>query len=204
MQKKILESVKNTLTLESEALLEVRDSYDEAALERVLEAIVNCPGKVVVAGCGTSGTAAKKIAHTLCCICCPAIQLVPSEAAHGGLGVIREGDIVILLSKGGHTQEINSLIAPAHEKKAMVVGVGENEASQLAQQSDCFLKVKISREPDDFDMLATSSTLSVIALFDAIAIAIVRTRGYTREQFAVIHPGGDVGERLAKATRAKE
>lgn len=196
MDNRIRESVFDTLTRESQALLELRDSYDQETLEQVLRAFVNCKGKILVAGCGTSAMAARKIAHTLCCVCCPALFLTPSDAVHGGMGVAAEGDILVLLSKGGMTREINELIAPAKERGATIIGVCENEASQLAQESDIFFKVKTEKEADDFNMLATSSTLSVISIFDAIAIAITRVRGYSKEEFAVIHPHGAVGERL--------
>jgi len=88
------------------------------------------------------------------------------------------------------------MLQSLHQKQVTIIGVTENSTSELAKESDIFLKVQVSREPDDFNMLATSSTLSVIALFDAAAIAITRVRGYTKEQFAVIHPGGAVGIKL--------
>lgn len=201
MDNKILESVWDTLTLESQALLELRDNYDENSLEQVLRAFINCTGKILIAGCGTSAMAARKIAHTLCCVGCPALFLTPSDAVHGGMGVASEGDIVVLLSKGGVTKEINDLIMPGKERGATIIGVCENENSQLAIESDIFFKVKISKEADDFNMLATSSTLSVISIFDAIAIAITRVRGFTKDEFAIIHPHGAVGERLLSETK---
>jgi D-arabinose 5-phosphate isomerase GutQ len=195
----IRESVLDTLKMESDAILELRSAYDEDSLERVVAAITGCAGTTFISGCGTSGEAAKKIAHTLSCIECPSMFLSPSDALHGGLGAVRAGDIAILISKGGKSREINEIIAPSRAKKALIIGVSETEDSVLAKGSDIFLKVRVSREPDDFDMLATSSTLAVIALFDAIAIAIMRTRGYTKERFAMIHPGGAVGQRLKGA-----
>jgi KpsF/GutQ family protein len=198
MNKVITNSIQSTLRLESEALQELLRDYNEQTVEEVVNLIINCKGKIVISGCGTSGQAARKIGHTLCCIECPAVFLTPSDAVHGGLGAVQEDDVVILLSKGGETREINSLLEPVHRKRAIVIGVTENEHSELAQKSDIFLKVKVSKESDDFDMLATSSTLAVIALFDAIAIAITRIRGYTKEQFAIIHPGGAVGKKLTR------
>ncbi len=192
----IEKSITDTLTMESEALLEIRDGIDWETLENVVDVLMNCTGKIILSGCGTSGEAAKKIAHTLCCIECPALFLSPSAALHGALGVTRKGDVVILFSKGGQTQEINNMLQSLHQKQVTIIGVTENSTSELAKESDIFLKVQVSREPDDFNMLATSSTLSVIALFDAAAIAITRVRGYTKEQFAVIHPGGAVGIKL--------
>lgn len=196
MNEIIQNSIKNTLLLEIEALKEILENCDKEKIEEVVLKLANCKGKIITSGCGTSAQAAKKIAHTLCCIDCPAIMMIPSDAVHGGLGVVEEGDIVILFSKGGETKEINSLLAPVRQKKGKIIAVTENEQSELAQKSDIFLKVKISRESDDFNMLATSSILAIIALFDAIAVAITRIKGYSREQFAIRHPGGAVGKKL--------
>jgi len=189
-------SVLDTLQRESEAILELRSGIDWHGVERAIGVIAGCRGTVFLSGCGTSGEAARKIAHTLSCIECPAVFLSPSEAAHGGMGAVREGDIVALISKGGRTREIDELIEPSRAKRASIIGVCEDENSSLAKGCDIFIKARISREADDFNLLATSSTIAVIALFDAIAIAIMRTRGYSKERFAVIHPGGAVGEKL--------
>lgn len=195
----IKESVTNTLRIEGEALNEISDNFDANQIEQVVDAIFACRnagGKVVTAGCGTSAAAARKISHTLCCVEFPAVFLEPSDAVHGGLGLVQANDVLILLSKGGKTDEINMLIAPAQQKKAKVVGVTENPNSLLAQKSDIFLKVKTSSEPDPFNMLATASILAVLAVFDAISIVLMQIGGFTKEQFALIHPHGAVGERL--------
>ncbi len=152
--------------------------------------------KAVTSGCGTSAAAARKIAHTLSCVEIPAVFMEPSDAVHGGLGMVQEGDVVVLLSKGGKTEEITMLAAPCRTKGAMVVAVTEAPDSVLAKESDMLLTVKVGKEPDPFNMLATSSIMAVIAMFDAISIALMQLSGFTREKFAVIHPHGAVGERL--------
>jgi KpsF/GutQ family protein len=195
---KIVDSVQDTLTKEAEAILEIKNNINPEQVEQVFELIKNCKGKVITTGCGTSGAAAKKIAHTLSCVECPALFLSPSDAVHGALGVVQKEDIVIAFSKGGATQEINNLIPGCKTKGATLIAVTEAEDSYIAEQSDFILKIKVSKEPDDFNMLATSSTIAAIALFDAISIAMTRFRGYTKEQFAVIHPGGKVGEALSQ------
>jgi D-arabinose 5-phosphate isomerase GutQ len=126
----------------------------------------------------------------------PALFLEPSDAVHGGLGVVQSDDIVILLSKGGATAEINNLIAPCKTKKAFIIGVTENADSVLAKESDLFLKVQVKTEADPFGLLATSSIMGVIAVFDAFAICTAAIGGFTKEKFGVIHPGGAVGEIL--------
>jgi D-arabinose 5-phosphate isomerase GutQ len=192
----LYESVKHTLQAESQAILDALESVDMQAIEKAVDRIASCRGKIILSGCGTSAAAGKKIAHTFSCIECPALFLEPSDAVHGGLGVVQKDDIVILLSKGGATAEINNLIKPAKAKKAFVIGVTEKEDSILATESDLFLKVKVKTEADKFGLLATSSILGVIAVFDAIAIAAIEKNGFTKERFALIHPGGAVGEIL--------
>ena len=150
----------------------------------------------VLSACGTSAMAAKKIAHSLCCIERPALFLTPSDAVHGALGVLQKGDVFILISKGGNTKELTCLIPACKSKGATLVGVSENPDSIIAREADIYLKVRVAKEPCRFNMLATASTLAVISTFDAICIALMQMTGYTREQFAVIHPAGAVGERL--------
>ncbi len=171
-------------------------TVDRAALVRCVETIASCRGRIVTSGAGTSGAAARKIAHTLSCIERPAFFLEPADAVHGALGSVQPGDVAILISKGGGTAEIVRLLPALKAKKVFVVAVTENEASQLALGSDLALKVHVKEEADEFNMLATTSTMAVVALFDAICIALMEHTGYTREQFAVIHPAGAVGERL--------
>ncbi|MBK9139082.1 MAG: SIS domain-containing protein [Verrucomicrobia bacterium] len=176
---------------------------EPAALCRCVEKLANCRGRILTTGCGTSAAAAKKIAHSLCCIERPAAFLSPSDAVHGGLGLVQPGDVVIVISKGGSTRELLSLVPACKTKRAFLIAVTENPDSPLARAADLLLRVKVEREPDPFNMLATASTLAVIAVFDAVCIALMHLTGYTREQFAVIHPGGAVGERLLDPTKDK-
>ena len=126
----------------------------------------------------------------------PATFLSPADAVHGALGMLQKEDVLILITKGGNTQEIVNFIPACKQKGALLIGVTENPDSVLALNADIFLKVKVAKEPCPFNMLATASTMAVIALFDAMCIALMHYTGYTREQFALIHPGGAVGERL--------
>ncbi len=194
--KEIISEVNRCISMEADAIGKLTEVLDEKAVLETAKALQNCKGKVILSGCGTSAMAAKKIAHSLCCIEIPALFLSPADAVHGGLGVLQEDDILILISKGGNTQELVKLIPACRTKKAKLIGVSENPDSKIAQAADIYMKVKAEREPCRFNMLATSSTLAVISTFDAICIALMQMTGYTREQFAVIHPGGTVGERL--------
>lgn len=180
----------------SAELARLASSVDTAAFVRLVEALGGTSGRIAVGGVGTSGAAAKKIAHSLCCIERPAYFLSPGDAVHGALGAVQPGDPVILISKGGGTKEIVNLLPSLRTKKAFIVAVTEKEDSPLARSADLVMKVKIEREADEFNMLATTSTMAVTAVFDAVCIALMTYTNYTREQFAVIHPSGAVGERL--------
>jgi KpsF/GutQ family protein len=173
-------------------------TVDRDAFSRCVEQIASCRGRIVTLGCGTSAAAARKVAHSLSCIERPSFFLSPSDAPHGALGAVQPGDVVILFSKGGGTKELLGLVPSLKAKKAFLVAVTENEASALARESDLVLKVKVECEADGFNMLATTSTMAVVAVFDAICIALMEHTGYTKEQFAVIHPHGAVGERLTE------
>lgn len=172
------------------------ERVDPKQLEKVHKLIVGCRGRIVTTGTGTSGAAAKKVAHTLSCVERPALFLSPADAVHGGLGVVQAEDLVILFSKGGNTHELLALLPSLERKGCETVAVTENSKSLLAMHAKTLLRVFVSGEPDPFNMLATSSTAAVIALFDALAICAMEETGYTREQFGIIHPGGAVGERL--------
>ena len=181
---------------EAAAITAMEQTVDPGAFRRCVETLAGCRGRILTTGCGTSAAAAKKIAHSLCCIERPAAFLSPSDAVHGGLGLVQPGDVVIAISKGGGTRELLNLVPACKTKQAFLIAVTENPDSPLARAADLLLRVKVEREPDPFNMLATASTLAVIAAFDAVCIALMHLTGYTREQFAVIHPGGAVGQRL--------
>ncbi|UCF06331.1 MAG: SIS domain-containing protein [bacterium] len=176
----------------------LKETIDRNAFADCVRTIAECRGRVVTAGVGTSGAAAKKIAHSLSCIECPAFFLDPGDAVHGALGSVQPEDVAILISKGGGTREIVNIIPALQTKSVQIIGVTEKEDSVLGRNADILLRVRVEREADDFNMLATTSTLAVMAVFDAICIVLMSYTGYTREQFALIHPGGAVGERLLR------
>lgn len=195
-QQQLLDSVLSTWEIEAKAIEGLIKSIDQDVLMNIIELIGECKGKILVSGCGTSAAAAKKIAHSLCCIERPACFISPSDAVHGALGLLQKEDVLILVSKGGNTQELLNLIPACQTKGAKLIGISENPESVIAKQADIFFKVKVDKEPCPFNMLATASTLAVISAFDAICIALMFYTNYSKEQFAVIHPGGAVGTRL--------
>lgn len=196
LRSEIISEIYRTLDIEAESIKALHQDLDMDVVATVAQAIADCKGRVVLSACGTSAMAAKKIAHSLNCIERPALFLTPSDAIHGGLGVLQKGDLFILISKGGNTKELTCMIPACKTKQVALIGVSENPDSIIAREADIYLKIKVATEPCRFNMLATASTLAVISTFDAICIALMQMTGYTREQFAVIHPAGAVGDRL--------
>lgn len=190
------ESINDTLIKESKELDKISQNLSEKQISEVFESIKNCKGKIITTGNGTSGTAAKKISHTLNCVECPSFFLSPSAATHGGMGAVQSEDIVIIFSKGGRTKEVNDIVPTCKLKGTKIIAVTEAVDSYLNKESDLVLKIQVAEEADDYNLLATSSTLVTIAVFDALAIAITRFSGFSKERFAKIHPGGKVGESL--------
>jgi KpsF/GutQ family protein len=199
-KKEIWKKSKHVWKTAVEALRELPKTIDRSDLFNCVKVIADCKGRIITTGAGTSAMAAKKIAHSLSCIERPSFFLSPTDAVHGALGSVQSGDIAILISKGGNTSEIINLISPLKTKKIFIIGVTENNNSILAKNSDIFLKVKVDREADEFNMLATTSTITVIAVFDAICVSLMLYTGFTKEKFSIIHPGGAVGKRLLKKT----
>lgn len=174
----------------------MEEYLDAGTFDRLVRLLAGCNGRIVTSGCGTSAMAARKLAHSLSCIERPSFFLSPADAVHGALGSVQPGDVAVLISKGGNTGEILAMIDALRTKRVPVVAVTENPDSVLAAVAEVLVPVHVQREADSFNMLATTSTLAVVAYFDAICIALMRETGYTQGQFAVIHPGGAVGERL--------
>lgn len=191
-------TLRDVVREEGEELVRLADRLDVDALARFEEMVRESTGALYFTGCGTSAMAARKCVHTLQVIGQRAYYLNPSDAVHGGLGAVGSEDAVVVISKGGTTKELISFLPNLREKGATIVAVGESEKSPIGLEADLFIKVKVDREPDAFNMLATASTLATIATFDAVAIALMRDTAFSKAEFLVNHPSGDVGDRLAE------
>jgi arabinose-5-phosphate isomerase len=168
---------------------------------RAVELILNCGqgnGRVVVTGMGKSGIIAQKIAATLSSTGSPALFLHPAEAVHGDLGMLMPGDVVVALSVSGETEEILRLLATLKRKGDALVSFSCNLNSTLAQASDVALDCSVEREACGLNLAPTASTTAMLALGDALAIAVSLRKGFRAEDFAELHPGGKLGKRLAK------
>lgn len=189
------QAARHSLAVEAQAIRGLADYMDWEALARAVEAIQNAPA-VITCASGTSGVAARKMAHSLCCIEKNSSFLPPCEAVHGGLGRVHQGDCVIIVSRGGRTSEIFPILPVCREKGAVVIAVTEKKESPIGLAADIVLPLKIDRESDPLEIMATSSYIATIALFDALLAALMEEEKYTLEQFRLIHPGGAVGEQL--------
>jgi arabinose-5-phosphate isomerase len=172
-----------------------------APFSRAVELILRCGqenGRVVVTGMGKSGIIAQKISATLSSTGSPALFLHPAEAVHGDLGVLMPGDVVIALSASGETEEILRLLATLKRKGDALVSFTCNLHSTLAVASDVALDCGVEREACGLNLAPTASTTAMLALGDALAIAVSLRKGFRAEDFADLHPGGKLGKRLAK------
>lgn len=192
-----LDMARESLQTEAEAIGSIWENLDQDAFAKAVDAISKC-NKIITSACGSSGVAAMKFSHSLCCIERPAKFMPPSEAVHGGLGCVQAGDVVILISRGGKTAELMPILSVCNKKKAIVIGVTENLDSPLARNSDIVIPLIIKKECDKYNVMATASFVAIIAIFDAMLVAVMEETGYALEQFALIHPGGAVGELLNK------
>ena len=163
-----------------------------AALSLILE----CRGRVVVSGIGKSGHVARKLAATLASTGTPAFFVHASEAAHGDLGMIAPGDVVVVLSNSGETDELVSLLPHLKREGAAIIALTGNEQSSLAQAADVHLDAAVDAEACPLGLAPTASTTAALALGDALALALLEARGFSAEDFARSHPGGSLGRRL--------
>jgi arabinose-5-phosphate isomerase len=172
-----------------------------APFARAVDMILRCGeqnGRVVVTGMGKSGIIAQKIAATLSSTGSPALFLHPAEAVHGDLGVLMAGDVVIALSASGETEEILRLLATVKRKGDVLISLLCNVQSTLAQSSDVALDCSVEREACGLNLVPTASTTAMLALGDALAVAVSLRKGFRAEDFAELHPGGKLGKQLAK------
>ena len=191
----ILETARQVIEAESRAVASLVGQL-QPTLVQAAQAMLECQGHVIVAGAGTSHAVGLRFAHLLSCCGTPALFLHPGDSQHGASGAIRPGDVLVALSKGGETAEVNFLARTARERGATVIGITEKPASTLAQLSDITLEIKAPEGVDPYGMIATGSSLFNAAYCDALCVVLLNLRGYSRDQFGQTHPGGAVGLKL--------
>lgn len=166
--------------------------------DRAVEILKSCTGRVVCTGMGKSGIVLKKIAATLSSTGTPSLFLHPAEAVHGDLGMIVPGDVVLAASYSGSTEELLRLVETLKRLGVPLVAMTANASSPLARHADLHLPVAIDREACPLGLAPTASTTATLAMGDALAMALLEARGFTREDFALLHPAGQLGKRLLK------
>lgn len=197
MKSESLHQAKSSLEIETKALASILDYMDWEAFGKAVDALAKCP-RIMTCASGSSGIAAKKFAHSLCCIERGAMFMPPCEAVHGGLGGLKKEDVMIMVSRGGKTAELLPIISVCNKKGATLIAVTENMEGTLAKCADIILPLKIERESDKYNYMATASYVATIGIFDALLAALMEETDYKREMFGLIHPGGAVGEMLNK------
>ena len=191
----ILERGRRVLRLEHEAIASVEQRLGDSFV-RAVELIAASPGRVIVAGVGKTGIIARKIAATLTSTGTPAIFLHPVESVHGDLGLVGANDVAIMVSKSGATQELLVLLQELKRLGVSVISLTGAPDSQLARFSDIVLDSSVREEACPHDLAPTTSTTVALALGDALAVALLEHKGFRREDFARLHPGGSLGRQL--------
>jgi len=188
--------VRELLKVESDAIAQTAKRLDPTQVEKVIELLANCSGKVVVLGVGKSGIIAQKIAATMTSSGTAALYLHPSDALHGGLGIVQEGDVVILLSNSGETDEIVAMLPYLKNRKVGIVAVVGSLDSTLARRADAVMDASVDQEACPLNLAPTTSTTVALAIGDALAMTLMKVKGLTTSDFANNHPAGRLGKRL--------
>jgi arabinose-5-phosphate isomerase len=202
----------NVVRIEAEALRELAERIDGPMakdFEQAVECLHACGGRVVVTGMGKSGIIARKVAATLSSTGTPALYLHPAEAVHGDLGMVVRGDVVLALSSSGETEEILQLLITIRRIGSKLITItgdrlyssNSNKRSTLAQAADIALDCSIDQEACSLGLAPTASTTAMLALGDALAVALSEKRGFKEEDFAHLHPGGKLGKKLARVSQ---
>jgi arabinose-5-phosphate isomerase len=191
----ILNEIDRVFRLEIETLTKVREAVDEN-YARAARLLFECSGKVVVTGMGKSGVIAQKISATMVSTGTLAIFLHPGDALHGDVGVIREGDVVVAISKSGETEELLNIFPYVKKVGVPIISITAGLESTVAKESEVVLFTPVDEEACPLNLAPTSSTTAALVVGDALAIALMRMRGLEPDQFAQLHPGGQLGKRL--------
>lgn len=192
---KALDALYATYDIEAACIREMKKYIDEEQFVKAIELLCAAP-RIGATGCGHSGIICQHFAHLMCCIERPARFISPAEAVHGASGFLQAGDVMTFASRGGSTKELFPILDICKAKGVRVITITENLESPLALAADVVLKQYVNKETDKFNMQGTTSTTALCIIFHALQAAMIEHMDYQKEQFALIHPGGAVGERL--------
>ena len=194
---KTINTAKRVLKIEAEAITGIAKQLD-ANFAKAVTLILNAAGKVVITGMGKSGLICKKIAATFASTGTPAFFLHPAEGAHGDLGMLMKGDVVIAISNSGETEEIVKIIPLIKRMGAKLIAMTGDVNSTLSKAGDVVLNIGVKKEACPLGLAPTASTTAALAMGDALAVALFETKGFNEKDFALIHPGGSLGRRLLR------
>ena len=195
MKQQSLAAARQAFLIEADCLREAFCYVDSSQFARAIEVLASAP-RIAASGCGHTGIACQHFTHLMCCIERPARFISPAEATHGATGYLQSGDVMLLASRGGKTAELLPILQICKKKGVTVIVVTENMDSPLAQGADIILKMFVTRETDKYNCQGTTSNTVLNALFDAMQAALIEEVDYQNDKFALVHPGGAVGERL--------
>jgi len=191
----IISNANRTIELEAEAISSLKDSVN-ADFVKAVHVIGNLKGRVVISGIGKSALVAQKIVATLNSTGTPSIFMHAADALHGDLGIVQEGDAVIILSKSGNSPEIKALVPLIRNFGNSIIAIVGNTSSYLAQHSDIILDTTVSQEACPNNLAPTASTTAQMVMGDALAVCLIQIKGFKEEDFAKFHPGGTLGKKL--------
>lgn len=191
-----LADIQQLLRIESEAIAQTATRLDQAQIEHVVDLLARCQGKVVILGVGKSGIIGQKIAATMTSAGTAALYLHPSDALHGGLGIVQPQDVVIVLSNSGETDEIVAMLPYLKNRGVPIAAIVGNLNSTLARRADAVLDATVDQEACPLNLAPTTSTTVALAIGDALAMTVMKVKGLTSDDFAVNHPAGRLGKRL--------
>ena len=197
ISKEAINSALKAYDTEADCLREMKKYFDTEMFSKAVEMLINAE-RIAASGCGHSGIACMHFAHLMCCAEKSCKFISPAEAVHGGTGYLKAGDVMLFASRGGKTAELLPILDICKKKGVKVITITENTDSPLAKEADVILKQYVNRETDKDNLQGTTSTTALIVIFHALQAAIIEQTQFTKEQFALIHPGGAVGERLSK------
>lgn len=192
-QNKLLDMAKDVFDIEGNAVLELKTRLN-GNFTKAIEILYSCKGKVIVTGMGKSGLIGRKIAATLCSTGTPAVFLHPAESTHGDSGIITKSDVVIAISNSGETNELLNLLPLIKRFGVPVVGLTGAINSTLADKSDVVLDISVEKEACPLNKAPTASTTVTLAMGDAIAVCLLKKRGFSADDFLMFHPGGALGK----------
>lgn len=192
---KIKKVAKEVIRIEANSVSQIVERIDDK-FESAVQTIMECDGRLIIMGMGKSGLISQKIASTMASTGTPSHFVSPAEATHGDLGMIKKGDVLLIVSNSGETMELIQLLPSIKRKGVLIIGLIGKKNSSLAREADISLDTSVEKEACTLDLAPTASTTATLAMGDALAVSLLEVRGFNKTDFAELHPGGMLGKRL--------